>query len=77
MGWTSFAKALNKTDFMMRLKGLKRVEKQIDVMKLIRKFFVLDVVTKHLIAPVKIALLRKKGKFIIKPDYVEDHKLSS
>ena len=36
---------------MTRLKGLKRAESEIDVVKLIRRLFVLEVLTKHLITP--------------------------
>jgi hypothetical protein len=50
---------LNKPDFMTKAKGLKRVESEIDVVKLIRKLFILDVLTKHLISPTKKALIRK------------------
>jgi hypothetical protein len=49
--WTSFSKSLDKPDFMTRAKGLKRVESEIDLVKLIRKLFVLNVLTKHLISP--------------------------
>ena len=62
---------------MTRAKGLKRVEHYIDVVKLIRKFFIYEVVTKHLITPEKMAELRSKGKFVIEPDNLQDHKLSS
>ena len=44
---------------MTRAKGLKRFDAQIDVVKLIRKFFVLDVLMKHLISPERKALIRK------------------
>ncbi len=77
MKWTSLAKAFNKPDFMTRAKGMKRVTNEIDVVKLIRKLFVLNVLKKHLILPAKMASIRKKGKFIIEPDYLQGHKLSS
>ncbi len=51
LNWTTLAKRCHKSDYMTRAKGMKRVEEQIDVVKLIRKFFVLDQVIKHLISP--------------------------
>ena len=50
---------------MTRAKGLKRVETEIDVVKLIRRMFVLDYLRKHLMSPEKMAEITKKGKFII------------
>jgi hypothetical protein len=35
------------------------------------------VLAKHLITPDKMAELRSKGKFVIEPDDLQDHKLSS
>lgn len=77
LGWTSITKAWNKADFMTRAKGLKRVETEIDVVRLIRRMFVVDYLTKHLMSPAKMAEITKKGKFIIQPDLLQDHKLSS
>lgn len=56
---------------MARAKGLKRIDHQLDVVTLIRKFFLLDVMKAHLIEPEKRAELRTKGRFIITPDYNE------
>ena len=62
---------------MTRAKGLKRVEHHIDVVKMIRKFFIYDVVTKHILTSQKMAELTSKGKFVIEPNNLQDHKLSS
>ena len=62
---------------MTRAKGLKRVENHIDVVKLIRKFFIYDVVTKHILTSQKMSELTSKGKFVIEPNNLQDHKLSS
>lgn len=68
LGWTAFQKSCNKNDFMTRAKGLKRIEHQIDIVKMIRKFFVLDVMKEHIIPTEKLALIRQKGQFVIEPD---------
>jgi hypothetical protein len=44
---------------------------------MIHKFFILDHVVKHLTKPARRKELRKEGRFIIEPDLLEDHKLSS
>lgn len=50
---------------MTRAKGLKRVGTEIDVVRLIRRMFVMNYLTKHLMSPAKMAEITKKGKFII------------
>jgi hypothetical protein len=45
---------------MTRAKGLKRVETEIDVVRLIRRMFVVDYLTKHLMSPAKMAEITKK-----------------
>ena len=56
---------------------MNRVRHQIDIVKLVRKFFILDLVVKHLINPEKIAEARRQGKFVINPDALQEHTLSS
>jgi hypothetical protein len=45
--------------------------------KLVRNFFILDLVVKHLINPEKIAQARRQGKFVINTDALQEHTLSS
>ena len=39
---TSLVKRINRDDFMIRAKGKQRIEKQTDIVTLIRKSFILD-----------------------------------
>lgn len=74
---TSLSKQINRDDFIIRLKGKQRIDKQTDIVKLIRKFFILDQIIKRLISPITRAASIKKGKFIIDPATLVDQKVTS
>jgi hypothetical protein len=77
LGLTSFSKGFNKLDYLTRAKGLKRIAAQTDIVKLIRRWFIFDLVTKRLVSPLNRLESRKKGKFIIEPDSLIDNRLTS
>lgn len=74
---TSLSKQINRDDFIIRLKGKQRIDKQTDIVKLIRKFFILDQIIKRLISPITRAASIKKGKFIIDPTTLMDPQVTS
>ena len=74
---SSLTKGFNKENYLTRLKGLKRIEAQTDIVKLIRRWFIFDLVTKRLILPASRLESRKKGKFIIDPASLIDNRLTS
>jgi hypothetical protein len=49
------------------MKGLTRIDQQLDVVKLIRKSFIHDAIMKRLLNPERRGVAKSKGKFIIEP----------
>lgn len=75
--WTSLFKRCNRQSRAIRLKGLKRIDYQTDIVKAIRKSFIHDAVLRRLLNPAKRAQLKREGKFIIELDQLQDHGFTS